>query len=148
MKTQILSRLSMLVCLVTVLLLASCTQSLQQIVEKVEPATFTVYTYDEYGIPAGTGSGFFIESTGVGVTNWHVLDKSIKAVIKTPDGVQYEIDSVMCASSKKDILVFRIKNKANTVFKTVRFSKTNQKRVNLCIISAPLWVWSQVYQKV
>lgn len=139
----------MLVCLVTVLLLASCTQSLQQIVEKVEPATFTVYTYDEYGIPAGTGSGFFIESTGVGVTNWHVLDKSIKAVIKTPDGVQYEIDSVMCASSKKDILVFRIKNKANTVFKTVRFSKTKpEKGEPVYNIGAPLGMESSVSEGI
>ena len=128
---------------------SSCTKSLNQIIEDVEPATFIVYTYDEYGTPSGSGSGFFIEPNGVGVTNWHVLDKSIKAVIKTPAGKQYEIDSILCASSKKDILVFRVKNKDNDLFKTVHFSKNNpEKGSPVYNIGAPMGMESSVSEGI
>ncbi len=127
----------------------SCTKSLQQIIEQVEPATFIVYTYDEYGTPSGVGSGFFIEPNGVGVTNWHVLDKSIKAVIKTPDGKQYEIDSVLCSSAKKDILVFKVKNKDNISFKTVQFSKNKPEKGNpVYNIGAPMGMESSVSEGI
>lgn len=129
--------------------MTSCTKSLQQIIEEVEPATFIVYTYDEYGIPSGSGSGFFIEPNGVGVTNWHVLDKSIKAVIKTPDGKQYEIDSVLCSSAKKDILVFKVKNKDNVSFKTVQFSKDKPEKGNpVYNIGAPMGMESSVSEGI
>lgn len=101
--------------------LFSCHKSLQKIVKDTEPATFIIYTYDEFGSPQGIGSGFFIERDGTGVTNWHVLDHSIKAVIKTNEGKQYEIDTVLCASSKKDLLVFRVKNPHGVQFKTLSF---------------------------
>ena len=39
-----------------------------------------------------------------------LLDNSIKSIIKTTNGAQYEIDSVLLASSTKDIIVFKIKN--------------------------------------
>lgn len=147
-----MKKIGFLGCLATIAIvtvLTSCQKSLQQIIEEVEPATFIVYTYDEYGTPSGSGSGFFIESTGVGVTNWHVLDKSIKAVIKTPDGVQYEIDSVLCASSKKDILVFRVRNKNNKVFKTVQLSKDKPEKGNpVYNIGAPMGMESSVSEGI
>ena len=140
-------------CLVAIIVftcsLTSCEKSLQQIIKDVEPAIFTVYTYDEYGSPSGSGSGFFIESDGVGVTNWHVLDKSIKAVIKTSDGKQYEIDSVLCASAKKDILVFRIRNKDKIAFKTVQLSKDKPEKGNTVYsIGAPMGMESSVSEGI
>ena len=147
-----MSKIKCYLCLVLVTItcmLTSCQKSLQQIIDDVEPATFIVYTYDEYGTPSGSGSGFFIETNGIGVTNWHVLDKSIKAVIKTPDGKQHEIDSVLCASSQKDILVFRVKNKDNTIFKTVPFSKSKpEKGTQVYNIGAPMGMESSVSEGI
>ena len=77
-----------ILCAIILCTLTACQKSLQQIIAEVEPATCTIYTYDEYGAPSGSGSGFFIEPNGIGVTNWHVLDKSIKAIVKMPDGNQ------------------------------------------------------------
>lgn len=126
----------------------SCKKSLQQIIEDSEAATFIIYTYDEYGSPAGSGSGFFIQPEGIGVTNWHVLDKSVKAVIKTSEGTEYEIDSVLSASSKKDILVFRVKNN-NTHFKTVSFAKTKPvKGDKVYNIGAPMGLESSVSEGI
>lgn len=144
MKRSIFILCASLVCTLT-----ACQKSLQQIIEEVEPATCTIYTYDEYGAPSGSGSGFFIESTGVGVTNWHVLDKSVKALVKMPNGSQYEIDSVLCASAKKDILVFKIRNAANIVFPTVSFCTEKPIKGDAVYnISAPLGLESSVSEGI
>ena len=143
-KLMYIAIISILACTIT-----ACKKSLQQIIEETEAATFIVYTYDEYGFPAGSGSGFFIQSEGIGVTNWHVLDKSVKAVIKTSEGVEYEIDSVLSASSKKDILVFRIKNQNNTLFKTVPFAKAKPvKGDKVYNIGAPMGLESSVSEGI
>ena len=126
----------------------ACQKSLQQIITENEPATCTIYTYDEYGSPSGLGSGFFIESNGVGVTNWHVLDKSIKAIVKMPNGNQYEIDSVLSASQKKDLLVFKIKNPDNIIFPTLAFCTEKPiKGEAVYNISAPLGLESSISEE-
>ena len=96
MKTVIKSTLLAVVGLCTAVL-TSCKPSVDKIIEMGEASSFTVYTYDEYGSPSGSGSGFFIASDGTAVTNWHVLDGCVKAVVKTSEGKEYEIDSVLCA---------------------------------------------------
>lgn len=121
MKTVIKSTLLAVVGLCTAVL-TSCKPSVDKIIEMGEASSFTVYTYDEYGSPSGSGSGFFIASDGTAVTNWHVLDGCVKAVVKTSEGKEYEIDSVLCASSKKDILVFRVKNPDKRKFKKLNFA--------------------------
>ena len=127
----------------------SCTKSLQEIIEETEQATFVVYTYDEYGAPRGSGSGFFIESEGIGVTNFHVLDKSIKAVIKTTDEKQYEIDSVLLSSQKKDLLVFKVKNPDNKQFQTLSFAKEKpQKGDKVYVIGAPVGLATSVSEGI
>jgi serine protease Do len=116
----------------------SCTTSLPDIVKKTEQATFVIYMYDEYGSPNGSGSGFFIKEEGVGMTNYHVLDKSVKATIKTSDEAEYEIDSVLYASSQKDLLIFAIKNEQQKQFSTLKLAKRNPlKGTKVFNISSP-----------
>ncbi len=132
-----------------VVVLPSCGNPTKRLITKVEPATFVVYTYDEYGSPVGSGSGFFIEKSGVGVTNFHVLDQSVKAAIKTTDGSLYEIDSVLCSSSKKDVLVFRVKNDKRAEFKTVKITnKTPEKGNQIYCIGAPMGMESSLSEGI
>src|SRR5574344_651186 len=102
--------------------LTSCQKSLKQIIKDTEDATFIIYTYDEFGSPNGSGSGFFIDSEGTGITNYHVLEGSVKAIIKTADEQEYEIDSVVVSDKKWDIVKFRIKAN-NHKFEYIKFSE-------------------------
>ena len=100
----------------------SCSKGVKSVIEKTENATFIIYTFDEHGSPAGCGSGFFIDKEGTGITNYHVLDKSMKAVIKMKDGREYEIDKVLASDKKWDIVKFSILNKDNAKFSYLDFS--------------------------
>lgn len=93
-----------------ILVCCGCSNSLQSIIEETKEATVTIYTFDEYGSPSGEGSGFFIDNKGTCLTNYHVLDGATKAIIKTSEGLEYEVDSVLISNKKKDIVKFNIKN--------------------------------------
>ncbi len=118
--------------------LTSCQKSLKDIIKEAEEATFIIYTYDEFGSPAGSGSGFFISSDGTGITNYHVLDGTVKAIIKTTDEREYEIDSVIVSDKDWDIVKFSIKNNGDT-FKPLKFSKKKIEKGDVVYnISSPL----------
>jgi len=104
------------------LLMSACSKGPKSVLEKAENATFIIYTYDEHGSPAGSGSGFFIDKNGTGITNYHVLDKSMKAVIKLKNGDEYEIDKVLASDKKWDIIKFSILNKNNKEFSYLELS--------------------------
>ena len=53
--------------------------SLSKAIQKSMPAVFIIKTYDSEGSPLGLGTGFFIDSTGTGITNYHVLNGAAKA---------------------------------------------------------------------
>ena len=129
----------MLLVIVTMSFLTSCKKDLKDIIAETKQATFTVYTYDEYGSPSGSGSGFFIDKNGTAITNYHVLDGSTKAVIKTEDGVEYEIDQVVASDEKWDIAKFTIKNKIKKEFQYLNFADyVAEQGDKIYNISAPL----------
>ena len=118
-------RMKQLVCIficTLALITAGCQRSVQDIVSDTKEATVTIYTYDEYGAPSGSGSGFFIDENGTGVTNFHVLDNATKAMVNTSDSVEYEIETVLASDKKKDIVKFRLKNPGQRKFKYLTFA--------------------------
>lgn len=58
------------------------------------------------------GSGFFIESSGMGITNYHVLDGFNEYYIKTYDNKTYEITQIIKSSHSDnfDFVIFKIRN--------------------------------------
>ena len=107
---------------------AGCSNSIQSIIEDTKEATVTIYTFDEYGSPSGEGSGFFIDDKGTCLTNYHVLDGATKAILKTSDGLEFEVDSVLISNKKKDIIKFNIKNPDKKNFAYLKFTKSELKQ--------------------
>lgn len=119
--------------------LCGCKRSLQDLIADTKEATVTIYTFDEYGSPQGKGSGFFIDSNGTGITNYHVLDGATKATLKTNDGIEYEIDSVVASSRKRDIIKFTVKKPDSKKFQYLTFAKeTPVQGDRIYNISAPM----------
>jgi serine protease Do len=105
--------------------------------------------YDEYGKPSGSGSGFFIEKEGIGITNYHVLNKAVKATIKTIDEEEFEIDTVLKSSEKMDLIVFRIKNPDKKKFKVIDIATDKpQKGKKVINISSPKGLGNSVSEGI
>lgn len=120
-------------------IITGCKRNLQEIIEDTKQATVTVYTFDEYGSPLGSGSAFFIDKNGTAITNYHVLDGATKATVKTFDGKEFEIDSVLVSNRKKDIIKFSLKNDENHKFKYLTFAdEAPQQGDKVYNISSPL----------
>lgn len=119
--------------------LTSCERNLQDIIEDTKQATLTVYTFDEYGSPLGSGSAFFIDKNGTAITNFHVLDGATKATVKTADGNEFEVDSVLVSNRKKDIVKFSLRTDGNLNFKYLSFTdEAPQQGDKIYNISSPL----------
>lgn len=123
----------------TLMMLCSCKKDVKTIINDTKEASFVIYTFDEYGSPSGSGSGFFIDSEGTGITNYHVLNGAVKALIKMNDSTEIEIDKVLVSDEKWDIIKFSIKNTDNKKFKYLKFAdKKPEQGDKVYNISAPM----------
>lgn len=84
----------------------------EQIYEKCSPAVFYVEVYDRSGRPLGTGSGFFINSDGTAVTNYHVIKGAASASIKLSSGNKvYKVEGVYDYNIKNDWAIIKVDGK-------------------------------------
>lgn len=85
----------------------SSTLSAQEIFKKCSPGIFHISVYNSDGSALGSGSGFFISSDGVLVTNFHVIENAYSASIKLYDGTTAKIEKILGYSIEKDIAVLK-----------------------------------------
>ncbi len=75
----------------------------EEIYRRCNPAVFTVK------IPGKSqGSGFFINESGVAVTNYHVLGASARGYVILADNRAYQIVEVLKANQELDYAIFRV----------------------------------------
>ena len=101
-------------------------QNVQNVIPKVKNAVFTVYAEDENGDVTSSGSGFFISSSGIGITNFHVLEGAYGGKVKDVNGKYYRIRSIIDYNPQYDLIKFKVDNQTPTKFRTVRL-KTYEK---------------------
>lgn len=80
----------------------------QQIAEKCSPAVFYVDIYAFNGEIAGSGSGFFISSDGLAITNFHVAANSSALIITAQDGKTYSDVTIIDADKENDLALLRV----------------------------------------
>lgn len=91
-------------------------KSLAEIIASAEPCVFVVHTYDRKGKRIGQGTGFFIENSGVGVSNYHVFERGRSWRIRTTDGQEHPVKRIMHQSKKFDYVVFQVDTKKSMPF--------------------------------
>lgn len=84
--------------------------SLPLLIQKVENSIFTVFAKDEQGNVFSQGSGFIINETGIGITNFHVLNKAFSAQIKMNDGTIIPINSIIDYNKDSDLVKFELQS--------------------------------------
>ena len=89
----------------------------QEIFKRYSPAVFMVYT--STGLQTFQGSGFFVSSDGLAVSNYHVFEGTSMGaeVIVLSDGTQLKLDEVIVKDRDNDQMVFRVaSNRRNFAF--------------------------------
>ena len=89
-----------------------------QISEKVSPSVFYIEVYDANSNAVASGSGFFISSDGVAVTNYHIIEDTYSAKITTIDGSEYSVTNIISYDESLDVAIIRV-SKTSTGGKTV-----------------------------
>lgn len=122
-----------------VCVISSCKKDVKTIINDTKESSFIIYTFDEFGSPSGSGSGFFIDSDGTGVSNYHVLNGAVKALIRMNDSTEVEIDKVLASDEKWDIVKFSVKNQNQKKFQYLKFAdKKPEQGDKVYNISAPM----------
>ena len=83
--------------------------SSEEIYDRCSPAVFYIEMYDRAGNAISSGSGFFLEESGIAVTNYHVIEDGYSAKV-TISGTEevYDVVGVYDYSEKYDWAVIQI----------------------------------------
>lgn len=81
----------------------------EEIYALVDPSVFYLEVYDDSGNILGTGSGFIVESSGVAVTNFHVIERAYSAKAFLSNGEELEVSKVLNYDKYKDIAILQLK---------------------------------------
>lgn len=71
-------------------------------------AVFSVVAENENGVPFSHGTGFFLSTSGVGITNFHVLQGAVKGYIRTSEGEQFGISHIVDYNPNLDLVKFKV----------------------------------------
>lgn len=101
--------------------------TLESLVVQCKKAVVSITTYDIDNSPIAFGTGFFINSNGTCVTNYHVVVGAYRVEIKTVSGKIYKVNNVISQNEKMDIFKFSISNPNNYSFPSLNLSQTKAK---------------------
>lgn len=84
------------------------------IYNQADKSVFKIIGYDLFNQSLSQGSGVFITSNGVGVSNYHVLENIDSAYIITNTGKKYKITNIIDYSTDYDLIKFNTEFKNST----------------------------------
>jgi serine protease Do len=111
--------------------------SLKELVEPIQKSVVTVVNYDVNGEVSSIGSGFFISESGELLTNFHVMDGAYNAEIKTHDGSQYPIETVLARSQLIDLIKVRVDIPDNQVTPVVLSREATAVADSIFVVGSP-----------
>ena len=113
--------------------------SLPDFLQKVENSIYTVvYAIDENGKVFSQGSGFYIDTSGIFITNYHVLDGAYKGLIRHRNGKEFYIEKVLDYNHNTDLVKFTVITQ-NCSLQAAKISKSIPKKgENIVNIGNPL----------
>jgi Trypsin-like serine proteases, typically periplasmic, contain C-terminal PDZ domain len=88
--------------------------SVKEIVNKYGNAVVYIEVSDINHNPIASGSGFIVCSSGLVVTNFHVIKGCAYAKVVLQNGTQYDVEGVLGYNNKEDIAILKLSNVSDT----------------------------------
>lgn len=113
------------------------------IARAADGSVVSIVMSDKDGKPIAQGSGFFVSSDGLIVTNYHVIAEGSSAVAKLPDGAFFVVDGVLAFDKVRDIAVIKAHGKS---FKRLTLGDSDRVQVGEGVVAVgnPLSLESSV----
>jgi tetratricopeptide (TPR) repeat protein len=119
-----------------------------QMIQQLSNSIFTIYTYGPDRSYTGAGSGFVIGSSGLCVTNFHVLEDAFYAEVKMKNGEKIKVRSVVDFNASADLVKFRLDVPSGRTFQALKLSsRLPMQGDDVVNISTPLGVFEQTLSK-
>ncbi len=91
--------------------------------EKLARSVVSIVVFDKFGLPLRRGSGFFVSKDGDVLTNHHILQGGVKAIVFTSKGVEGDVLTVKRHRSSADLALLKTTSR-DTFPLTIDFSNT------------------------
>jgi serine protease Do len=108
-----------------------------ELVAKKEKAIVQILSYDEYGAPSSSGTGFFIKPDGTGLTNVHVLEDAKYAFVQDIKGNIFQINKITRICEECDIAEFTVLANGKTFPIITQSDKIPLKGSDIFVIGNP-----------
>jgi tetratricopeptide (TPR) repeat protein len=116
----------------------STDEHLVQVTSIVQRAVVKITTYDVEMKRIGIGSGFFVDKSGVLITNYHVLNGAYAADVKTYDGREYQILRVLAYNKTADLIKVKVKIPEKSVHKVEVTHDVPEIAERILVVGSPL----------
>jgi S1-C subfamily serine protease len=111
--------------------------SVPDLADRAAGAVAMISTTDKDGKDLATGSGVFLSSDGLLVTNYHVVYGASRAMVKLPSGAFFFVKGYLAADKKNDLVLLQVDGSG---FKTMKLGASTPLRVgqDVVAIGSPL----------
>jgi len=100
--------------------------SVEDIFERSADAVFKLEMFDSEGYFIRTGSGFFITDAGHAVTNLHVLDHAVRAIITLADGRSFPVRGVHAFCFEDNLAIISIDTEEDEVWSYLTLANSDR----------------------
>ncbi len=111
---------------------------LVQVTSIVQRAVVKITIYDAEKKRVGIGSGFFVDKSGVLITNYHVLNGAYAADVKTYDGREYPIQRVLAYNKTADLIKVNVKIPEKSVHPVEVIPDVPEIAERILVVGSPL----------
>ncbi|HEY9062362.1 MAG TPA: DUF5050 domain-containing protein [Pseudobacteroides sp.] len=113
-------------------------------IAKHTEAIYLIKTFDEDGEPIGSGTGFNIESSGIIVTNYHVIEGATTIKCSVNNSTTYDVEYILNYNVMRDIAILKLKNTSNLPFLSLGDSDKLELAEEVVAIGNPLELQNSV----
>ncbi len=79
-------------------------EKLPALIKRVEPSTVVIFALSPEAKKISQGTGFFVNSEGDVITNYHVLAGASRAVVKVSSGAEYAVKKILAEDAEGDLI--------------------------------------------